>query len=283
MLSYQHGFHAGNHADVVKHLVLLGLLRKLQAKDKPFTCIDSHGGAGVYDLCSRQASLNAEHDSGISLLWQQSLQDPLLADYQRQVGAFNDHRLRVYPGSPLLIQANLRADDRLQVIELHPAEIEYLRHHLGEDRRVGVHHRDAFEGLLALCPPEPRRGLALIDPSYENSSDYRRVVDTLVRLHRRWPVGIVAVWYPKLGLRRDRSAWLCRAVARAGLPNCLNIELDAAAQTEDFGMHGSGMLVVNAPWQFDRMLEPALQELRGFMSKEAAWRITWLTSESAGT
>jgi len=281
MLSYQHGYHAGNHADVVKHLVLLGLLRRLQTKDKPFTCIDSHGGAGMYDLRSRQSSLNAEHDSGISLLWQQSLQDPLLADYQRQVGAFNDHHLRVYPGSPLLIQANLRDDDRLQVIELHPGEIEYLKHHLGGDRRVGVHHRDAYEGLLGLCPPEPRRGLALIDPAYENKSDYQRVVDTLGKLHRRWPVGIVAVWYPKLGVRRDRSAWLCRAVARAGLPKCLNIELDATAQAEDFGMHGSGMLVVNAPWQFDQMLAPALRELCGLMGEAAAWRINWLTDVAA--
>lgn len=281
MLSYQHGYHAGNHADVLKHLVLLGLMRRLQTKDKPFTCIDSHGGAGLYDLRGQQAAVNAEHSSGISLLWQQPLQDPLLADYQHQVSAFNDHRLRFYPGSPLLIQANLRDSDRFHVIELHPAEMENLKHHLGSDRRVGIHHRDAFEGLLGLCPPEPRRGLALIDPSYENRNDYKRVVDTLTRLHRRWPVGILALWYPKLGRQRDRSEWLCRALVSAGLPKCLNIELDASAQTDDYGMHGSGMLVVNAPWQFDLVMASALQELRGHLGGAAASRITWLTPDAA--
>ena len=280
MLSYQHGYHAGNHADVLKHLVLLALLRRLQAKDKPFSCIDTHGGAGLYDLRSDQSLLNAEFRGGISLLWQQSLRDPLLVDYQQQVAAFNDHSLRLYPGSPLLIQANLREHDRLHVIELHPTEIEYLKHHLGVDRRVGIHHRDAFEGLLGLCPPEPRRGLALIDPAYENKADYQRVVDALVKLHRRWPVGIVAVWYPKLARQRDRSEWLCRAVARAGFSACLSVELDACAQAEEFGMHGSGMLIINAPWQIDQVLSASLQELQSIMGGEAAYRVNWLTADS---
>lgn len=274
MLSYRHGFHAGNHADVLKHLVLLGLLQKLSAKEKPFTCIDSHGGGGLYDLFNEHAQTNREHESGIGSLWEVPVTDPLLASYVARVAASNTKgRLRFYPGSPVLIQSALRAQDRLHVLELHPAESESLHHYLGHDRRVSLHHRDAFEGLLALTPPEPRRGMALIDPSYELKKDYQRVHATLVKLHRRWPVGILALWYPLLAKQRDHSAWLCSALGREALPDVLRVELTVQEQAVESGMHGSGMLLVNTPWQLREQLEKTLTALVAILGSDAHFRI----------
>jgi 23S rRNA (adenine2030-N6)-methyltransferase len=279
MLSYRHGFHAGNHADVLKHLVLLGLLEKLRGKDKPFTCIDSHAGAGLYDLFNAHAQTNREHESGIVPLCSSQPVDPLLRHYVERVRACNpDSRLRFYPGSPLLIQGELRAQDRLHVLELHPAEQISLQESLGQDRRVSLHLRDAFEGLLALTPPEPRRGMALIDPSYEDKKDYQRVHATLVKLQRRWPVGILALWYPLLARERDHSHWLCAALARENLPDVLQLELSVGPQAEEFGMHGSGMLVINTPWQLREQMQASLGELVKHLGGESSCSIQSLSS-----
>lgn len=278
MLSYRHGYHAGNHADVLKHLVLLGLLQRLLAKDKPFTYIDSHSGAGVYDLNSAEARLNTEHASGISRLWHTRSNDPLLNLYVGRVRELNeDGRLRWYPGSPMLAADCLRADDHMHLLELHPAEVEELRfnhlHALGTHDRVSIHQRDAYEGLLAITPPEPRRGLALIDPAYEDKNDYQKVLTTVLKLQRRWPVGIVAVWYPLLARQRDRSAWLKSALARENLPNMLSMELCVAEQAEDFGMHGSGMLVVNTPWQLREQMQATLTALMAELGEGCSFSI----------
>lgn len=278
MLSYRHGFHAGNHADVLKHLVLLSLLQKLRIKDKPVTCIDSHAGAGLYDLFSAHAQTNREHESGIAPLWRARPVDPLLAHYVERVRSCNpDQRLRYYPGSPVLVQGELRAQDRLHVLELHPAEQISLQESLGQDRRVSLHVRDAFEGLLAITPPEPRRGMALMDPSYEDKKDYQRAHATLVKLQRRWPVGILALWYPLLARERDHSRWLCAALARENLPDTLQLELSVASQAEEFGMHGSGMIVINTPWQFREQMQACLGELVKHLGGEASCRIQRLS------
>lgn len=278
MLSYRHGYHAGNHADVLKHLVLLGLLQRLLGKDKPFTYIDSHSGGGIYDLNSAEARLNTEHASGISKLWHNSSTDPLLNLYVGKVRALNDDgRLRWYPGSPMLAADCLRADDRMHLLELHPAEVEELRfnhlHGLGTDDRVSIHQRDAFEGLLAISPPEPRRGLALIDPAYEDKQDYQKVLNAVLKLQRRWPVGIIAVWYPLLARARDRSAWLKSALSRENLPDLLSLELSVQPQEEEFGMHGSGMLIVNTPWQFREQMQATLSALMGELGDGCSFSI----------
>jgi 23S rRNA (adenine2030-N6)-methyltransferase len=274
MLSYRHGYHAGNHADVVKHLVLLGLVQKLQEKDKPFSLIDSHSGGGLYDLFSSAAALNSEHESGIVRLWGREQKNPLLALYLDHVRSVNTgQKLRYYPGSPVLARACLRADDRMHLLELHPVEIEALREQFAGDRQVSIHHRDAFEGLLAISPPEPRRGLVLIDPSYENKEDYQRVLAAIVKVHHRWPVAIIALWYPLLARQRDRSVWLRSAMLREHLPDLLSIELTVLPQEEEFGMHGSGMLIVNSPWQFKERIESTLRELVGQMGSGASAKV----------
>lgn len=278
MLSYRHSFHAGNHADVLKHLVLLGLLHKLREKDKPFSYLDSHSGAGMYDLLSHNALMNAEHESGISRLWEKDLKHPLVKDYLACIASFNkDERLRFYPGSPAFAQWAARPQDRLQLLDLQTEELEHLHYYLGRDERVSIHQRDAFEGLLALTPPEPRRGLALIDPSFEEKDDYQRVVGVARKLLRRWPVGIVAIWYPILGLARDRSPWLKSALHREKLPAVTSFELRVAEQAEEFGMHGSGLLLINTPWQFAHLMQEVFEEVLPLLGQSASFSVETLT------
>ncbi len=274
MLSYRHSFHSGNHADLLKHLLLLALLQKFGEKDKPFTYIDSHSGAGIYDLQSTNARMNMEHESGISRLWRRDLAHPLLQRYLACVESVNqDEQLQYYPGSPAVAQWALRAQDRLHLIDLQSAEIETLRGFLGRDGRISIHQRDAFEGLLALSPPEPRRGLALIDPSYENKADYQRVVTTVRKLQRRWPVGVIAIWYPLLAKARDQSDWLKASLLREGLEGISTYELSVAAQANEYGMHGSGMLVINTPWQTQAQLQGAFDEALPLLAPEAEFVI----------
>ena len=278
MLSYRHSFHAGNHADVLKHLVLLGVLKKLCSKEKGFTYLDSHSGAGMYDLLSANALMNAEHDSGISRLWKKDLKHPLLQDYLACIASFNpDGNLRFYPGSPAYALWSARAQDRLQLLDLQPEELGVLKYYLGRDERVSIHQRDAFEGLLALTPPDPRRGLALIDPSFEQKEDYQRVVTTAQKVLRRWPVGIMAIWYPILGAARDRSPWLKGALQREKLNAVTSIELRVAAQAEEFGMHGSGILLINTPWQFSILMQEVLEEVVPLLGEKASFVIETLT------
>lgn len=280
MLSYRHSFHAGNHADVLKHLVLLGVLKKLSAKDKAFSYLDSHSGAGMYDLLSANALMNAEHASGISRLWQRDLKHPLLQDYLACVASFNaDGLLRFYPGSPAFALWSARPQDRLQLLDLQPEELGVLQYYLGRDQRVSIHQRDAFEGLLALTPPEPRRGLALIDPSFEQKDDYQRVVTTAQKVLRRWPVGILAIWYPILGAERDRSPWLKGALQREKLNSVTSIELRVAEQAEQYGMHGSGILLINTPWQFPALMQEVLEEVVPLFGAKATFAIETLTAE----
>lgn len=278
MLSYRHSFHAGNHADVLKHIVLLGLLKKLCAKDKAFSYIDSHSGAGMYDLLSSNALMNAEHESGISRLWKHDFKHALLQDYLACVASFNeDGQLRFYPGSPAFALWSARAQDRLQLLDLQPEELGVLQYYLGRDARVSIHQRDAFEGLLALTPPEPRRGLALIDPSFEQKEDYQRVVNVAQKVLRRWPVGIMAIWYPILAAERDRSPWLKAALHREKLSSVTSIELRVAEQAQEYGMHGSGMLLINTPWQFSALMQEVLEEAVPLLGENASFLIETLT------
>ncbi len=280
MLSYRHSFHAGNHADLLKHLVLLALLQKLGEKEKPMSYLDSHAGAGRYDLFSANAMMNAEHESGIARLWQRPVKDPLLMRYLACVASFNTpERLQYYPGSPAIAQWATRPQDRLELLDLQQEELDYLRFYLRADPRVHIHQRDAYEGLVALTPPEPRRGIALIDPSYEQKEDYARVVKTIASVHRRWPVGVLAVWYPRLGAARDRGDWLAQALERERFPSLTRIELTVAPQQQDYGMHGSGMLVVNSPWQLDKTLNASLQEVLTFLGESAAFSLDVISRE----
>ncbi len=278
MLSYRHAFHAGNHADVLKHATLALLIDQLKSKDKPFCYLDTHAGGGCYDLTGEWPQKKAEYLDGIARIWPERAQWPELASYLEVIATLNEQDLRFYPGSPEVARHLLREQDKLMLMELHNQEIEILRRHLSHDSRTAIHHRDGFEGLLALLPPTPRRGMVLIDPPYELKEDYPRVVQTLKKAMQKWPTAIYALWYPILGKEVDRSRTLLEEIKYAGFPSVLIAELEVAAQPEEWGMNGSGMLLLNAPWQLDSQLEALLPKLCQTLaqSEGANWRVEWL-------
>ena len=248
MLSYRHAFHAGNHADVLKHLVLIELTRYLGQKDKPFWVVDTHAGAGAYALDSAHASKLAEYREGVGRLWERKDHPPAVADYMALVRRLNPSGgLKVYPGSPFFALWTLREQDRLRLFELHSKDARLLAENFANaGKQVVVSPTDGFAGLKALLPPPPRRGLVLIDPSYEEKQDYERVVKALKEGLSRFSGGTYALWYPQL--TRLEAHELPQRLKR--LPaKWLHVALRVREPAKDgFGMHGSGMFVINPPW-----------------------------------
>jgi 23S rRNA (adenine2030-N6)-methyltransferase len=269
MLSYRHAFHAGNHADVLKHFVVVQLLRYLAQKDKPFWYIDTHAGAGCYSLDSGYALQNAEYESGIARLWRRADLPAPLAEYVALVKRINpDGQLKLYPGSPLVAVEMLREQDRMRLFELHPTDSEILQQNFAvHGSKVLIQTADGFGALKALLPPPPRRGLVLIDPSYEDKQDYQRVVSALREGLKRFASGIYAVWYPHL--LRAESRKLPDQLKRLPVKSWLNVALDVHKPGEDgFGMYGSGMFIINPPWLFHGMLQRVMPYLVNVLGQD---------------
>ena len=267
MLSYRHVFHAGNHADVLKHLVLVQLTKYLGQKDKPFWYIDTHAGAGCYALDSTQALKLGEYKAGVGRLWERKDLPPALQEYMALVRRLNSEgRLRAYPGSPFFALWTLREQDRLRLFELHSKDARLLQENFREEsRRVIVTPEDGFAGLKALLPPAPRRALVLIDPSYEEKQDYERVFHNLKDAVTRFPGGAYALWYPQL--TRLDSRELPERLKRLPVKSWLHVALRVQTPSKDgFGMHGSGMFVLNPPWT----LHQTLQEVMPYLTKALA-------------
>jgi 23S rRNA (adenine2030-N6)-methyltransferase len=244
MLSYRHAFHAGNHADVLKHLVLIQILEHLTAKPKPVCYVDTHAGAGCYNLGSAFAQQNREAETGIGRLWRCADLPPAVARYVALVEELNPTGvLRNYPGSPWLAQRLLRPADRLVLFELHSGEVGPLEALFAWDRRAQVSRADGLEGCVERLPPKEHRGLTLMDPSYAVKTDYTRVVDTLLRAHRRFATGIFALWYPVVDRRRIDT--MERAIRASGLPKVQIVELGIGGSGE--GMRMCGMILANPP------------------------------------
>ncbi len=281
MFSYRHGFHAGNHADVLKHIVLVQLLAHLAAKDKPFMMADTHAGAGGYSLdAGTFAAKNAEFESGIGRLWARNDLSGVLADYTAQIRAFNAFNpggaLTAYPGSPQLALQMTRAQDPLRLFELHPTESGVLREYFhAAGRRVQVRAEDGFEGLKALLPPPSRRALVLIDPSYEDKDDYARVLDAMPDALQRFATGVYAVWYPQVARRESREmpVRLRRLAEAPGSAACnwLHVSLTVKAPPADgLGLYGSGMFVFNPPWSLRDGLRAALPDLKKWLAQDGS-------------
>lgn len=269
MLSYRHAFHAGNHADVLKHFVELELLRYLAQKDKPFWYIDTHAGAGCYALDSAYAAKNAEYESGIARLWETTDLPAPLAGYVALVRQLNpDGALRLYPGSPLVAQSILREQDRMRLFELHPTDYELLQQNFfGQGTRVLLQKADGFTALKALLPPPPRRALVLIDPPYEEKQDYRRVVDALQEGLKRFATGTYAVWYPLL--QRSEAQQLAEKLKRLPVQNWLHVALSVQTLSADgFGMHGSGLFIINPPWTLHATLQAVMPRLVSLLGQD---------------
>lgn len=270
MLSYRHAFHAGNHADVLKHFLLLQLLQYLNQKDKPYWVIDTHAGAGMYALDQGYAAKNAEYKSGIARLWTRDDLPAPLADYVQLVRRLNqDGALKLYPGSPWVAMQMLRADDRLRLFELHPTDCQLLRENFHDaGRRVKVEEADGFAGLKALLPPPPRRALVLIDPSYEEKQDYQRVPAALQDALKRFETGVYAVWYPLL--QRPEALGFAEKLKRLPAKSWLHVSLTVNTPSADgFGMHGSGMFVLNPPWTLHAILKDVMPWLVGVIGQDS--------------
>ncbi|MGC3965425.1 MAG: 23S rRNA (adenine(2030)-N(6))-methyltransferase RlmJ [Rhodocyclaceae bacterium] len=256
MLSYRHAFHAGNHADVLKHIVLVQVLEHMRQKDKAFWVIDTHAGAGLYALDEGYATKLAEHVDGVSRLWSRTDLPPAVAEYLDAVRSINGDRLSAYPGSPWIAQHYLREQDRLRLFELHSSDARLLADNLRHAaHQTIVTQGDGFAGLKAILPPPPRRAVTLIDPSYELPEDYTRVVTALRDSLQRFATGTYAVWYPMLS--KPESRRFAQKLKEIEVDNWLHVSLSVRAP-EAMGMFGSGMFVINPPWKL-------METLRGVM------------------
>ena len=274
MLSYRHAFHAGNHADVLKHCLLVQLLRHMSQKETPFWVIDTHAGAGLYALDTGYATKLAEHTDGIGRLWSRSDLPAPLGEYVNLVRELNpDGKLHAYPGSPWLAQRLLRREDRLRLFELHSSDSALLQDNfraLGADvqRRTIIASTDGYAGLKAVLPPLPRRGLVLIDPSYEDKADYANVVVALTDALTRFATGTYMLWYPQL-VRTD-SQRLPAALKTLPAKNWLHVALSVCVPGEDgFGMRGSGLFILNPPWTLHKTLQEVMPYLVKVLGRDA--------------
>jgi 23S rRNA (adenine2030-N6)-methyltransferase len=274
MLSYRHAFHAGMHADVLKHCALVHVLQHMLQKDKPFWCIDTHAGAASYALRGQYAKKSGEAQSGIGRLWGRGDLPAPLAAYMELVkadnidGAGSAGELKYYPGSPWIADHLLRPKDRLRLFELHSTEIRLLqRHFRNAAPRVVAEAGDGFEGLLSVLPPPPRRGLALIDPSYEDKRDYRRTIAALKGGLERFATGTFMVWYPQVA-REEAQKFpdqLKRVREKGWLHATLTVKSPPA---EGFGLYGSGIFLVNPPYTLPGALKEALPYLAKLLGQD---------------
>lgn len=263
MLSYRHSYHAGNFADVLKHIVLIEILLHLGKKDKAFDYIDTHAGAGLYDLRSVHAEKLQEYQTGISKLRAEDW--PELSNYFKAVNGLNpDGVLQLYPGSPLIARHFMRPQDRAWLYELHTEDARLLATNTRSDKRVRVMREDGLKGLLTLLPPVSRRGLVLIDPSYEIKSDYDLVTKTVIEAHKKFATGSYAIWYPVV--ERSRIQRMEKQLINSGIKNIQRFEL-GITDDDSPGMTSSGMMVVSPPWQLMQTMQALLPKLSDRLAK----------------
>jgi 23S rRNA (adenine2030-N6)-methyltransferase len=282
-MNYRHHFHAGNFADVHKHAVLALAMMRLREKPTPFRVIDTHAGAGVYDLTGEQSARTGEWRDGIGRLYRQPLGADLaalLSPYLEAVAKFNgDGPLATYPGSPALVRAFLRREDRLVACELEPSAAADLAATLTRDPRAKAVAIDGWTALKAYLPPKERRGFVLVDPPYEQPDEFARLGERIIAAARKWPSGIYMLWYPIKG--GDGPQRLARMLAGAGIPRIVRSELLIEAAGDTQRLRGSGLILVNPPWQLPEqmaLLTPALAGMLGHAG-EGASRYDWLARE----
>jgi 23S rRNA (adenine2030-N6)-methyltransferase len=285
-MNYQHAFHAGNFADVHKHVVLTRILRHLRSKPAAFRVIDSHSGAGRYDLFGPEAARAGEWRNGIARLFPlrhsgAGVADgarALLAPYLDIVASFNPGgELRFYPGSPLIVRALLRSQDRLIACELEPRAAASLKTALRGEARGKVLPLDGWMGLSANIPPKERRGLVLIDPPYEATDDFDRLSRAFAQAHRKWPTGLYLLWYP-IKAREEADA-LARRLRRLGVAKIMRCELLIGEPRPDAGLVGSGLILVNPPYPLEGEMKVLLPILSRLCGPGGGHRVDWLVRE----
>ncbi|EMZ1489998.1 23S rRNA (adenine(2030)-N(6))-methyltransferase RlmJ [Vibrio cholerae] len=279
MLSYRHSFHAGNHADVLKHIVQSLILNSLQQKEKPFVYHDTHSGVGRYDLTHEWSEKTGEYKQGIARVWQQDNIPAELDSYLDAIRQLNQgETLRYYPGSPRVARAHLREQDRMVLTELHPSDYPLLEQEFHRDRQVSIYKEDGFARLKASLPPQERRGLVLIDPPYELAKEYRDVVRAIAQSYKRWATGIYAIWYPVVN-RCDIDDML-EGLQGLEIRKILQIELGFAPDTNERGMTASGMIVINPPWTLESQMQTILPFLKQAIAPATGhYKVEWVVPE----
>ncbi|HED4470269.1 TPA: 23S rRNA (adenine(2030)-N(6))-methyltransferase RlmJ [Pasteurella multocida] len=281
MLSYRHSFHAGNHADVLKHLVLMLIIENLQQKEKGFYYLDTHAGVGRYRLFSEEAEKTAEFEQGIARLWQLDDLPEEVARYIKLIKQVNygGKALRYYAGSPLIVAKMLRPQDRALLTELHPSDFPLLRNNFKEFDNVTTKRDNGFQQLKATLPPKERRGLVLIDPPYELKEDYDLVVNAIEEGYKRFATGIYAIWYPVV--LRQQTKRILKGLEKTGIRKILQIELAVRPDSDQRGMTASGMIVINPPWTLTQQMQNILPYLTDVLVPEGtgSWTVKWITPE----
>jgi 23S rRNA (adenine2030-N6)-methyltransferase len=260
MLAYRHAFHAGNHADVLKHCVLQQILMYMNQKDKPYWVIDTHAGAGMYSLASDYANTKSEYLDGVARLWECDDLPPVLREYMNLIQLCNNKGdWTLYPGSPEVIRRTIRSDDRMRLFELHPTDFEILQENFERDRQAKLFNSDGFASLKALLPPPTRRAVIFMDPPYEIKTDYPKVVDALEEGLARFAEGVYVIWYPIL--TRGDHIRLIESLSKLS-EKTLNIAMTVQEPDEKgFGMLGSGLFVINPPWTLKGTMETVMPYL----------------------
>jgi 23S rRNA (adenine2030-N6)-methyltransferase len=272
-MNYRHAYHAGNHTEVFKHSVLYLLLVDFQRKLTPFTVLDTHAGAGTYDLLSPEAQKTGEAQSGISLVIDKEV--PTASGYLDIVRRLNPASLRYYPGSPAIIQALLRDDDRLIACELREDDAALLRANFRNDHRISVHRRDGYGAIAAFVPPLARRGLVFVDPPFEQQDEFERLADAFNIGIGKWPTGVFAAWCP---LKNRSGIQAFRARFQPERPT-LYCEL-LRSPPNGLTLAGSGMVICNPPWQFEEKLTVLCRNLvLAFEAREGRFTLEWWKHE----
>ncbi len=281
-MNYRHSYHAGNFADVFKHVQLTLLLQALRSKEAPFCYLDTHAGTGRYDLQGTTAQKTGEYLQGVMRFWLRGdvIESAPAADYLAAVRALNpDGELRYYPGSPRIARHFLRPQDRMVLIELHPEDAIFLKREFRGDKQVHVHCADGYTGLKAFLPPPEKRGLVLIDPPFEDGNEFERLTDSLRIAYQRWPTGIFALWYPLKDNYRVQH--FHRQLVASGMRKLLLVEMHLHANPSVNTLYGCGMIIVNPPWQMDEKLRALLPRLLAGLQPdgEGKTRVEWLVPE----
>ncbi|KGJ86693.1 23S rRNA (adenine(2030)-N(6))-methyltransferase RlmJ [Colwellia psychrerythraea] len=279
MLSYRHAFHAGNFADVLKHSVLSLVLDYMTRKEKGFCYIDSHSGAGMYQLADEYAQKTGEYKNGIAKIINDVNAPQALEPYLSLINSLNlNSELDIYPGSPGVAKAFVRRQDSSHLFELHPSDIHHLEDFCQRWRKVFVKQSDGYKGVLGLIPPPSRRGVVLIDPPYELKEDYQKAVSTIVKAYNKFSTGTYIVWYPVV--KRHFIEQMEKDFTNSDVKNLLQVEFCLNRDTEEYGMTGTGLFIVNPPWQLASQLEEVLPYLKDKLgNNDSKFTLTQLIAE----
>jgi len=262
LLSYRHAFHAGNFADVLKHAVLTNVLEYMTRKDKGYTYIDSHSGAGMYQLTEEYAQKTGEYKQGIAKLINNDDIPEALEEYIALIKSFNDaEKLELYPGSPAVAKEFSRRQDSAHLFELHSTDINHLTEFCERWSKSHVKQSDGYQGILSLLPPPSRRGVVLIDPPYELKEDYTKAVKTIISAYKKFATGTYILWYPVV--KRELIDKMRAQFIASDVKNVLQVEFSMQKDTDTYGMTGTGLFVVNPPWQLTQQLETIMPYLKG--------------------